>query len=149
MRPTVMSLLFCSLTVALPASAQSEIYRWVDARGVVNYANKPPAQGTQVTRIDTRESRVSVIPVAASVARASAAPSTSAMALTSAPTSFPSGIDRLTVDNLQAALDWRERCFAERRVDCASPTAATYDFRSSYSPISAFAPPAGQLLRAP
>ena len=126
MRPTVMSLLFCSLTVALPASAQSEIYRWVDARGVVNYANKPPAQGTQVT-----------------------APSTSAMALTSAPTSFPSGIDRLTGDNLQAALDWRERCFAERRVDCASPTAATYDFRSSYSPISAFAPPAGQLIRAP
>ena len=147
MRPTVMGLLFCSITVALPASAQSEIYRWVDARGVVNYANKPPAQGTQVTRIDTRESRVSVIPVAASVARAASSPS--AMALTPAPASFPSGIDRLTVDNLQGALDWRERCFAERRVDCARPTAATHDFHSSYAPISAFAPPAGQLIRAP
>ena len=149
MRPTVMGLLLCSLAFALPASAQSQIYRWVDDRGVVNYANKPPAQGTRVTRIDTQESRVSVIPVAPSVARAGAGSSTSAMALTPAPTSFPSGIDRLTVDNLQATLDWRERCFAERRVDCARPTAATHDFHSSYAPISAFAPPAGQPIRAP
>lgn len=30
--------------------------------------------------------------------------------------------------------DRRERCFAERRVDCTAPTAATYDSPPSFSP---------------
>jgi hypothetical protein len=142
MRPTVLGLfLFCSLAIALPASAQ--IYRWVDDRGVVNYANKPPAQGTRATRIDTQESRVSVIPIAQPRSGVAAA----ALAATPAPAGFPGGTDRVTMDNLQAALDWRERCFAERRVDCTSPTAATYDFGASYSPISAYGPPLGQVVR--
>jgi hypothetical protein len=31
---------------------------------------------------------------------------------------------------------WREQCFAERRVDCDRPTAATFDMISSTSPFS-------------
>jgi hypothetical protein len=30
--------------------------------------------------------------------------------------------------------DWRERCFAERRVDCANPTAATFDVVRPFVP---------------
>jgi hypothetical protein len=131
MRPIALSLLFCSLATALPATAQ--IYRWVDDLGVVNYANRPPAQASRAVRIDTQESRVSVMPTAPRVARAGVAPPPSVLA---APADFPSRIDRATVANLQGALEWRERCFAERRVDCTSPTAATYDFGSSYSPNS-------------
>jgi hypothetical protein len=38
------------LLVALPAAA--EVYRWVDAKGTVNYSNGPPPAGVKSTRID-------------------------------------------------------------------------------------------------
>jgi hypothetical protein len=97
MRPIALSLLFCSLAAAVPASAQ--IYRWVDDRGVVNYANKPPAEASQAARIDTQESRVSVIPTAPHIKRAPNA------FVPSAPADFPSSVDRLTVAALQGAFE--------------------------------------------
>jgi hypothetical protein len=48
---------------------------------------------------------------------------------------LPSRVDRATVAALGRQLEWRERCFAERRVDCTAPTAATYDITPSYSPF--------------
>jgi hypothetical protein len=131
MSPTSLSLLV--FAVALPAAlpAHAQIYRWVDDQGVVNYANKPPASGQQTTRIDTQESRVSIIPIVSPTVRGGGPPP-----LPPGPASggFPGAVDRLTISNSQAALEWRERCFAERRVDCTNPTSATYDFVVSHSP---------------
>jgi hypothetical protein len=131
MRPTALIPLILFLAAA-PASAQ--VYRWVDEQGTVNYANQPPSDGRQAARIDTRESRVSIIPL-----REVRASRTPPMAVTPAPASFPGSVDRLTVSNLQNGLEWRERCFAERRVDCTNPTGATYDFGTTYAPNSPFA----------
>lgn len=36
--------------VALPATAQ--VYRWVDAKGTVNYSNEAPPTGTRATKVD-------------------------------------------------------------------------------------------------
>jgi hypothetical protein len=101
MRPIALSLLFCSLATALPASAQ--IYRWVDDEGVVNYANTPPAPANRAIRIDPQAPRVGVIPAAPRVARVGVAPPPSA------PADFPSRIDRATVANLQGTLERHER----------------------------------------
>jgi len=46
--------------VAAPALA--DMYRWVDAKGVVNYSNVPPPAGTTAKRIAETEPTVSVIP---------------------------------------------------------------------------------------
>jgi hypothetical protein len=124
------------LAAAVPAHAQ--IYRWVDDRGVVNYANKPPADGRQAARVDTQESRLSVIPIRSQAARINGAPPPALVPAAAA--GFPSAVDRLTVSNVRGALEWRERCFAERRVDCTNPTAATYDFGTAYSPMSPSTP---------
>jgi hypothetical protein len=137
MRPTAPTLLVFALALAAAESAPAQIYRWVDERGVVNYANRAPSDGRQVARIDARESRVSIIPIVSRGARPAALPPLTGPA----PGGFPGAVDRLTVSNVQGALAWRERCFAERRVDCANPTAATYDFGTAYAPASPSAAP--------
>ena len=43
------------------APAAADLYRWVDAKGVVNYSNVPP-QGVTAKRIPETEPTVSVIP---------------------------------------------------------------------------------------
>ena len=44
------------------APARADMYRWVDARGVVNYSNIPPEDGVRATRIPDTQPTVSVIP---------------------------------------------------------------------------------------
>lgn len=139
MRPILLSALAGALVLlALPAGAQ--IYRWVDERGVVNYASRPPADGVRAVRVDQAESRISVIPMAPR-ARDPVPPLSSAVA-----PGFPGAVDQATVATLASSMSAagrRERCFAERRVDCTNPTAATYDFALAYSPAPAtlgFAP---------
>jgi hypothetical protein len=73
-------------------------------------------------RIDTQESRVSVIPAAR--LRATVPPPAQ---LPPAAPSFPGVVDQATIGAVPARPDWRARCIAERRVDCDSPTAATFD----------------------
>lgn len=135
MRPLVLSLLLCA--AALPVQAQ--VYRWVDDRGVINYGNKPPERAGRVTRLNGDESRLSIVPAAPRLAHA-AAPSLppAPVPLTNA---APSAIDRATVEAAGRAVAERERCFAERRVDCASPTGATYDYGPAYSPAPYRVPP--------
>lgn len=51
-RPTLLpALLLGSLLFALPAAAQTALYRWVDARGVVNYSSEPPPAGARVQAV--------------------------------------------------------------------------------------------------
>lgn len=123
-----LSLLFVA-AVAAPAHAQ--VYRWVDDRGVVNYSSKSPSNVNGVARIDAYDTRLSIVHGAALPARAEGArmPPTP-VALTSSP---PGYVDRATLEAAGRTLADRERCFAERRVDCASPTAATYDHGPTYS----------------
>jgi hypothetical protein len=135
MRLTAPTLLIFGLALATAESAPAQIYRWVDERGVVNYANRAPSDGRQVARVDARESRVSIIPIVSRGTRSAALPPLAVPV----PGGFPGAVDRLTVSNVQGALEWRERCFAERRVDCTNPTAATYDFGTAYAPASPFA----------
>ena len=49
------------VALGLWAPAHADLYRWVDAKGVVNYSNIPPA-GVQAKRIPDTQPTVSVIP---------------------------------------------------------------------------------------
>jgi Domain of unknown function (DUF4124) len=120
MRPVRLVFVICALAATVPANAQ--VYRWVDDRGVVNYASKPPGDGRPRVRIDHLESRISVIPIAP---RASSTPLPPGAALPQAQRTFPGMVDQATLGSLSP--DVRARCIAERRVDCDSPTAATFD----------------------
>ena len=131
MRPIELGFVVCALAAAVPASAQ--VYRWVDDRGVINYASKPPGDGRAAVRVDRMESRISIIPTAP---RGPRAPLPPAAALPPASASFPGFVDQATVGTLSP--EWRARCIAERRVDCDSPSAATFDFAPS---IAQNAPP--------
>jgi len=122
--------------LALPQLAHAQIYKWVDENGVTTYGNKPPPSAAGLTRLTDAGSRLSVIP------STRAEPVYAVRALEGridrverSHGPLPSGVDRATVATLGRQLEWRERCFAERRVDCTAPTAATYDSTPSYSPV--------------
>jgi hypothetical protein len=116
---------------AVAAPAHAQVYRWVDDRGVVNYSSKSPSNANGVVQIDAYDTRLSIVHGATRPARADGlrVPPTPA-ALTSSP---PGYVDRATLEAAGRTLVDRERCFAERRVDCANPTGATYDFGPAYS----------------
>lgn len=140
MRPIEVGFVLCALAAALPASAQ--VYRWVDDRGVINYAAKPPGDGRPVVRLDLQESRVSVIPAAPRPSRSALTPTT---ALTPVTPGFPGTVDQTTVGALQSRYpDWRSRCIAERRVDCDYPSVATFDVVPSLATTSP--PPLGPFV---
>jgi hypothetical protein len=66
--------LVCSLLLGLAAAAAGaapQTYKWVDAKGVVNYSDAPPAQAA--ARVRTVEERISVIGPDPSVGLAAAA----------------------------------------------------------------------------
>jgi hypothetical protein len=113
--------------LALPQFAHAQIYKWVDEKGVTSYGNKPPPNAARLATLTDGESRLSVIPSS----RPQPAPAARERDLESR----IARVDRATVDALGRQLEWRERCFAERRVDCTAPTAATYDITPSYSPF--------------
>ena len=132
-RPIELLFVVCALLAAVPASAQ--VFRWVDDRGVVNYAAKPPGDGRTAIRIDMQDSRVSVIPAAAHGPRTPLPPTAQ---LPPASPGFPGLVDQTTVGGLVLNPDARARCIAERRVDCDNPSAATFDIVPS---LAQSAPP--------
>ena len=118
---------------ALAPAAHAQVYKWVDERGTTNYGNKPPT-ARQVTRLTDAESTLSIIPSPrpqpAVPAREREARALEARARDALPVAF----DR-PVPAAAREPEWRERCFAERRVDCSAPTAATYDITLSFAPF--------------
>lgn len=40
------------LTIAMPCLAASDVYRWIDANGVVHFSDAPPPQGTAYKLMD-------------------------------------------------------------------------------------------------
>jgi hypothetical protein len=93
---------------AIPATAQ--VYRWVDARGVVNYTNVPPPNGVQATRVEVAEPRATGLPaIGALPSRHSKLPP----APPPAASGPPGDIDRATLDALGRTLAERSRCGAD------------------------------------
>jgi hypothetical protein len=113
--------------LAAPLHAD-DVYRWVDARGGVGYGEKPPVGAHSVRRLSIDSGNVSVIPTVRPRALPAPEPRVADAAAPSVVVAVPVDAARLE--------RWREQCFAERRVDCDRPTAATFDMISSTSPFS-------------
>ena len=47
--------------LALPLATGAELYKWVDARGVVNYGDQPPGHAKNVKRLDPDASNLSIV----------------------------------------------------------------------------------------
>jgi hypothetical protein len=60
-RPVSIALVAVALTIA-PDAAMSEIYKWAEADGSVNYGDSPPAQSKNVRLIGKDSGYVSVVP---------------------------------------------------------------------------------------
>lgn len=133
------SLLRCLLAGALtmPLLAHAQVYKWIDQKGVVNYGEKPPRNAAKVTTLEP-ESKLSTIPTA--IPREPQRQSQTADAMWQARvaqlerTAVANAYDRPIAVPVPDAAAWRERCFAELRVDCGRPTAATYDYIPSFFP---------------
>jgi Domain of unknown function (DUF4124) len=97
---TVCTLVAAALAALAGVTAQAQVYRWIDERGVVNYATAVPA-GVRATRIETGAARSNSAP----------APATGNPRLPAVPrpaASTPPGeVDRATLDALGRALDAR------------------------------------------
>src|SRR5215510_5245848 len=103
MRSIALAFLIFGVAVALPANAQ-QIYRWVDDRGVVNYANQPPETTNRAVRIDTQESHLTVIPAPHNRPENATLPP-----LRPVRAEFPSDVDLATMTRAHSALPPRRR----------------------------------------
>ena len=126
-RPGIQSVALAVLLALAPA-VQAGIYKWVDEKGVVNYSNTPPPESSKsVKRLEEETGRVSTIQAydysrAAAPARDRALQDRIArLEQELARSRQMAAIDEAMA--LEAHRQWRERCFAQRRVDCDDPNA--------------------------
>lgn len=120
------TLLRCLLLGALtmPLLAHAQVYKWIDQKGGTNYGQKPPRDAVKVTALQA-DSNLSTIPLA--IPRGP-------QRQTQPATGLSVGFDRPIAVPTTDLAAWRERCFAELRVDCSRPTDATFDNVPSFSP---------------
>jgi hypothetical protein len=102
MRTSVIGISLAVAFTALPAAAQ--IYRWVDERGVINYASTPPAPGVRVTRLGRHDALGRRAPAVPPVPRPKLPPLPPPAA--SGP---PGDVDRATIEALGRTLAARGR----------------------------------------
>jgi len=131
--------------LAMPLLAHAQIYKWTDQKGVINYGNKLPRDAVKVTTLQG-ESNLSTIPLAMPRELPRQVQSADALLLEARAAQLErmavaSSFDRPIVLLPDPAV-WRDRCFAELRVDCLRPTAATYDYIPAFNPrdLSPFGP---------
>jgi hypothetical protein len=118
--------------LAFAPAAQAQVYKWIDERGTTSYGSKPPPNARRVTQLTEADSRVSIIPSPRPQLAAPARDRDLDMRLARVEREAPViAADRVSV----AETGWRERCFAERRVNCTAPTAATHDITPSFAPL--------------
>ncbi|MGH7644442.1 MAG: DUF4124 domain-containing protein [Gemmatimonadales bacterium] len=123
--------ILAALAVAVLASpAGADTYKWVDEKGVVNYSNTPPVNRKSV-KLDDEQGRVSTIE-AYDYSRGGAAKREQALQerVARLEREVARGRQTAALDAAAAAeayRAWREQCFAERRVDCDDPYAASFD----------------------
>lgn len=127
MRPVLLSVIVATVIAALPAGAQ--IYRWVDERGVINYAGVPPGAGIPVTRLEAGDSTVRTFPAPIPVSR----PVLPALPPLPppAPNAPPGNVDRATLEALGLALAARDRCSTDRLLRCTETMAAASAMNST------------------
>lgn len=133
------SLLRCLLlgALAMPLLANAQIYKWIDQNGGTGYGQKPPRNAVKVTVLQA-DSNLSTIPLA--IPREPQRQTQPAEAMWEARAvqferiAVSGGFERPIAVPTQDAAAWRERCFAELRVDCSRPTDATFDNVPSFSP---------------
>jgi hypothetical protein len=113
--------------LAFPVAAQ--MYKWTDETGTTNYGSKPPANARNVRKLDESKSRVSTVP--------GMKPEEIRAEQDRALQQKVDGLERdlaaqrrETASAQSAASDpqWRERCLADRRVDCDDPSRGTFDY---------------------
>jgi hypothetical protein len=137
--------------LAVPSAGAEQIYKWIDDSGRVNYGTKPP-EGMRAGQVQKVEPKVSTVPfekpdqaevraMEGREQRAREQERQSDLAASSAPAS--------RVATEEAMKYWRDRCYAERRVDCdgpapswmADPTFGFYPGYGGYLPPSGWYPP--------
>jgi len=140
------NLLRCLLlgVLTMPLLAHAQIYKWIDQKGGTSYGQKPPRDAVKVTVLQA-DSNLSTIPLpiprerqrqtqpAAAIWEARAA-MWEARAVQLERMGVSGGFDRPIAVPTPDVAAWRERCFAELRVDCSRPTDATFDYVPSFSP---------------
>jgi hypothetical protein len=95
---------------ALAPPAVAQLYKWVDEKGKTNYGSAPPASARDVEKVDER---VSTVPGQ----RPEARPGGGGAAKQAGPEAQQRAQSAAGTDAAAA----RERCIAERRVDCDDP----------------------------
>ena len=137
------SLLRCLLLSALmmPLLAHAQIYKWTDQTGVTNYGNKPPRDAIKVTTLQA-DSNLSTIPLSMPKELPRQVQTAEALLLEAR----AAQLERMAVTGslyrpiivVPDPAVWRDRCFAELRVDCLRPTAATYDYIPAFNPADLY-----------
>jgi len=113
--------------LALPAAAQT--YKWTDETGTTNYGSKPPANARNVQKLDESKSRVSTVPGLKPEEIRAEQDRTQQQKIDGLERDLAAQ-RRETANAQSAASDpqWRERCLADRRVDCDDPSRGTFDY---------------------
>ena len=140
------SLLRCLLlgALAMPLLAHAQIYKWTDQKGVTNYANKPPRDARKVTTLQA--DNLSTIPLAMPKELPRQVQPADALLLQARTAQLErnavAGSFERPVIVVPDPTFWRDRCFADLRVDCLRPTPATYDYIPAFKPsdLSPFGP---------
>ena len=136
--PNPLLWLAAAAVAAAPAVAGADVYKWTDERGVASYGERPPSGARNVTRLTMEAGNVSIIPVP-KLPRPAAPPRPGAESAPLARVdSLPSGSGPIATGDPTRIAEWRKRCFAERRVDCDSATAATFDVAPSFARVAPF-----------
>lgn len=52
-------LILLSIALTIPTSGRAEIYKWIDAKGVVTFKDTPPPEGTKAEIINVRSAPIS------------------------------------------------------------------------------------------
>jgi hypothetical protein len=116
--------------LALAPLVHAETYKWVDEKGVVNYSNTPPTNAKSV-KLDEEQGRVSTIETY-DYSRGGAGTREKALQerVARLEQEVAYGRQAAAMEERAAAeayRQWRERCLAQRRVDCDDPYAGAYD----------------------
>jgi hypothetical protein len=124
------SLVLLAAALALAPAAHADVYKWVDEKGVVNYSSSAPEKRKSV-KLDEDNGRVSTIQ--SDYARDDVTTQRErALQQRVARLEQEAALSRQTAAQQEAVAQeayrqWREQCFAQRRVDCDDPYASAYE----------------------
>jgi len=125
------SRLVCALAAAaLASSAAAQTYKWTDENGTTNYGAKPPANARNVQQLDDTKSRVSTVPGLKPEAIQAEKDQATQRKIDGLERDLEAQRRETAAAQSRAATDaqWRERCLADRRVDCDDPSRGTFDY---------------------